>query len=202
MTKLVTIVLTCLLAMSSLTYAQRHGQAEERRQDRREERRQDNRQERRQDRRQEIRQERRQDHRQERRHTIIKRRRTVRGVVVYRPYGRLYYGFGHHHDDHDAWKWLAFTAISLKILDLVSEEAQRQHEQAIIEASTASVGTKIEWEEDNAQGYVVATKQGRDENGLTCREFQQEITVGDKIEQGYGTACLQADGSGKSFNND
>ncbi len=64
-------------------------------------------------------------------------------MVVFRPYGHIYYGFGHHHHDNDAWKWLAFTAISLKILDLISEEAQRQHEQAIIEASTASVGTKI-----------------------------------------------------------
>ncbi len=185
---------------SNLAYAQSHDNRQERRQDRRQERRQDNRQERRQDNRQERRQDRRQEVRQGDRvppRARVARRRTVRGVVVFRPYGHVYYGFGRFHRDDDAWKWLAFTAISLKILDVISEEAQRQHEQAIIEASQAPIGKKIVWEEGTAQGYVVATKQGRNENGLTCREFQQEIQIGGKTEQGYGTACLQADGSWK-----
>ncbi len=190
MIKFVAGILICFFATSSAICAQRYAQAQERRIDRRQERRQDHRQEHRQDRRRQIR-------REHRRPRPIPRRRTVRGVVVVRLYGHVYHDFGHFHHDDDAWKWLAFTAISLKILDLMNEAAQRQHEQAIIEASQAPVGKKITWEEGDAQGYVVATKQGRDEDGLTCREFQQEIQVGGKTEQGYGTACLQADGSWK-----
>lgn len=184
MTKFMTIILAFLFVTSNMGYAQRRDWAQERRQDHRREHRREHRQE--------IRR----DHRSPRR-VHVPRRRTVRGVVVVRPYGHVYHGFGHLHHDHDAWKWLAFTAMSLKILDLINEEAQRQHEQAIIEASQAPVGKKITWEEGDAQGYAVATKQGRDENGLTCREFQQEINIGGKTEKGYGTACLQADGSWK-----
>lgn len=38
---------------------------------------------------------------------------------------------------HDAYKWLAFTAITLKILNNVNEEAQRKHEATQINATTA-----------------------------------------------------------------
>ena len=48
-----------------------------------------------------------------------------------------------------------------------------------------------------ATGYVLATKQGTNSSGLTYREFQQEVTVGGKSENAYGTACLQADGAWK-----
>ena len=31
--------------------------------------------------------------------------------------------------------------------------------------------------------------------GRYCREFIQEIRVGNQVQQGYGTACRQPDGS-------
>lgn len=100
-------------------------------------------------------------------------------------------------DDNDALKWLAFTAITLKILDNIDEQAQREHETAQIKDSTASVGEKIHCKSDSTTGYVVTTKEGRSDTGLTCHEFQQSITVGGQTENAYGTACLQADGAWK-----
>jgi surface antigen len=35
----------------------------------------------------------------------------------------------------------------------------------------------------------------RDDRGFYCREFQQEIWIGGRREEGYGTACRQPDGS-------
>ncbi|RJG50568.1 hypothetical protein [Motilimonas pumila] len=131
---------------------------------------------------------------------VAPRRRTVNNIVVGRPYGHSYYGYGHYHDDNDAWKWLSFTAITLKILDNINESAQREHEEAQIKATTAPVGEQITWNEGDSSGYVVATKEGNDSGGNTCREFQQSITVGGKEEQAYGTACLQSDGSWKIVN--
>ena len=32
----------------------------------------------------------------------------------------------------------------------------------------------------------------------TCREFQQTITVGGQVQEGWGTTCLQPDGSWKA----
>lgn len=37
-------------------------------------------------------------------------------------------------------------------------------------------------------------------NGEYCREYVRTITIGNRIEEGYGTACLQPDGSWKIQN--
>ena len=130
--------------------------------------------------------------------TVVHSRSYVhRGVAVYRPHGHYYHGYGGYYDDNDAWKWLAFTAITLKVLDNLNEEQQRQHEAAQIEATTAPVGQPITWDDGNASGSVTTTKQGQDAAGNQCREFQQEVTIGGQTEQAYGTACLQPDGSWK-----
>jgi hypothetical protein len=128
---------------------------------------------------------------------IAPRHRSFRNVVIIRPHGHAYIGYGLYHNDSDAWKWLAFTAITLKVLDNINEEAQRKHESAQVSATTAQVGEKITWHDNDSSGYVMTTKEGTNASGLSCREFQQEITVGGKTEQAYGTACLQADGAWK-----
>ena len=120
-----------------------------------------------------------------------------RTVVVVRPHGHAYHGYGHYQTNEDAWKFLAFTAITLKILDNINEQAQREHEAAQAAAATAPVGEKIVWNTSDSSGYVVTTKEGTGSSGLQCREFQQSITVGGKTEQAYGIACLQPDGSWK-----
>ncbi len=127
---------------------------------------------------------------------VVPRRRVINNIVVIRPHGHPYAGYGHYHDDHDAMKWLAFTAITLKILDNINEAAQREHEAAQVKATTAPVGEKIIWSDGDANGYVVATKEGKSStSGLVCREFQQSVTIGGKTEEAWGQACLQADGS-------
>jgi len=126
---------------------------------------------------------------------VVPRHRLPRRVVVITPRPRVYMGYGHFHSSNDAWRWLAFTSITLKLLDNVNEQAQREHEAAQVKATTAAVGQKISWDTPDATGFVVATKQGKDANGLTCREFQQQIIVGGKTEDAFGRACLRVDGS-------
>jgi len=128
---------------------------------------------------------------------VAPRHRSFRNIIVVRPHGHVYLGYGAFYNDNDAYKWLAFTAITLKILDNVNEEAQRKHEAAQISATSAPIGEKITWDSAESSGYVVTTKEGKSSEGLTCREFQQEITVGGNTEQAFGTACLQADGAWK-----
>ncbi len=125
------------------------------------------------------------------------RHRIFHNIHISRPYGHSYFGYGHYLNDHNAWRWLTFTAITLKMLDLVDEQAQREHEAAQIAATTADVGERIYWDTDDATGYVVTTREGRTSSGLPCREYQQSITVGGRTEEAYGTACLQADGAWK-----
>ena len=121
--------------------------------------------------------------------------RRHRDVVIVRPYGHLYSGYGHYFHDDDAYKWLAFTAIAVKLLDNLNEHQQRQHEAAQVRATSAPIGETIYWRDGNASGYVTPTREGSSSAGRYCREFQHEVTVGGRTEQGYGTACRQPDGS-------
>lgn len=64
---------------------------------------------------------------------------------------------------------------------------------------SADVGTGITWDNPAnagapASGTTVITRQGADEQGRTCREFQQTVTVGGEEVQAYGTACRDANG--------
>lgn len=128
---------------------------------------------------------------------LTPRHRIYHNIRIIRPFGHTYYGYGYYLSDRNAWRWLSLTAISLKLLDLVNEQAQREYEDAQIRATEADVGERIYWDTDDAYGYVVTTREGRNQSGLPCREFQQSITVGGKSEEAYGTACLQPDGAWK-----
>ena len=124
-----------------------------------------------------------------------KRIRRYNNTYIYRPHGRWYRGYGHYHSDYDAFWWLAFTAITLTLLDNLNEDQQRAHETAQIRATTAPVGETVIWNQGGAAGSVTTTRDGTSTSGRYCREFQHEITVGGKKEQAYGVACQQPDGS-------
>jgi hypothetical protein len=122
------------------------------------------------------------------------RRRYYRGRLIHRPHGHWYPGFGYYRDDSSAWKWLAFTAITLKVLDNVNEAAQRRHEQAQVEATMAGINRPVYWEEGEYRGSVTATRQFlRDDQ--QCREFRQVVEIGGREEEAFGMACLQPDGA-------
>jgi len=123
------------------------------------------------------------------------RRHHYRNIWVYRPYGHWYSGYGHHYHDRDAYPWLAFTAITLGLLGLLTVAQQRAQEQAQIDATTAPVGSTVRWNDANAAGSVSVLRDGRSSDGQYCREFQQNVTVGGRSEQAYGVACRQPDGA-------
>ncbi|GLQ06545.1 RT0821/Lpp0805 family surface protein [Sneathiella chinensis] len=64
-------------------------------------------------------------------------------------------------------------------------------------ATTAPVGETIKWNNPDSgnSGTITPVRDGQDTRGRYCREFRQTIEVGGKLEEGYGTACRQEDGS-------
>lgn len=129
------------------------------------------------------------------------RQRHYRDVVVVRPYGHWYNGYGRYDRDDSAFKWLAFTAITLKVLDIMSESQQRALEDAQIRAAMAPIGAPINWNNGNAYGSVTALRDGTSANGRYCREFQQQVIIGGRQETAYGSACMQPDGSWEMISN-
>lgn len=72
--------------------------------------------------------------------------------------------------------------------------------QASERAQTAPVGETITWNNPQTGNYgsVTPTREGvLPSTGAYCREYQQEIVVGGRRQQGYGQACRQPDGSWK-----
>lgn len=72
-------------------------------------------------------------------------------------------------------------------------------ETAAKRAYSAPVGEKIGWTnpQTGAAGTVTTTRDGYNNAGQYCREYQQTVTTGSKTELGYGTACKQSDGAWK-----
>jgi surface antigen len=69
--------------------------------------------------------------------------------------------------------------------------------QAQQQAYGAPIGQTISWNNPQSgnSGTYTPVRDGYNQNGRYCREFQQTIVVGGKVEEGYGIACRQPDGS-------
>ncbi len=64
-------------------------------------------------------------------------------------------------------------------------------------ATTAPMGETITWSNPDSgnSGSITPVREGQDTGGRYCREFRQTIEVNGRLEEGYGTACRQEDGS-------
>jgi surface antigen len=75
---------------------------------------------------------------------------------------------------------------------LANEAAQRALE-------TAPSGQPTAWHNPDSgkSGSVTPTRTYQNAEGTYCREYQQDIVIGGKKQQSYGTACRQPDGTWK-----
>ncbi|MCW2236571.1 RT0821/Lpp0805 family surface protein [Azospirillum canadense] len=76
-------------------------------------------------------------------------------------------------------------------------------ETAAKRAYSAPIGEKIGWTNPQTghSGTLTTTRDGYNNAGQYCREYQQTVTTGSKTELGYGTACKQSDGAWKIIAN-
>lgn len=63
----------------------------------------------------------------------------------------------------------------------------------------APAGTTYEWHNPDSgnSGTTTPTQTYQTNNGAYCREFTQTVNVGGEVQDAYGTACRQPDGSWK-----
>lgn len=90
---------------------------------------------------------------------------------------------------------LLYAILALQIVDLLNDSQRDNYGWAQNRAVSAPLGDTIRWNDGGAFGSVTAIRDGSDHGGRYCREFQHDITVGNRTEQGYGVACRQPDGS-------
>jgi hypothetical protein len=63
---------------------------------------------------------------------------------------------------------------------------------------TGKSGTALPWKNpDGSSGSVTPFPAFQTADGQVCREFQETVTIAGRLQQAYGTACRQPDGSWK-----
>jgi surface antigen len=82
-------------------------------------------------------------------------------------------------------------------LDQRDKQLAAQNAQNTFE--NARTGQTSTWQNPDSgnSGTITPTHTFQNATGQYCREYQQTIKVGGETQQGYGTACRQADGSWK-----
>ncbi len=75
-------------------------------------------------------------------------------------------------------------------------------QQAASRAHAAPIGQQIAWNNPDTghHGSYTPVRDGRDQAGRYCREYQQTITVGGRKETAYGTACQMPNGDWEIVN--
>jgi len=97
--------------------------------------------------------------------------------------------------DGDAARWFAVTAITLKVLDILSDHERHAYAEARDRALSAPVGETIHWNEGRGEGWIRVLRDGRSSAGRYCREFREAVRIGRERERALGTACRDAEGS-------
>lgn len=90
--------------------------------------------------------------------------------------------------------------IGSAIGDQLDHQDRQQAQRAAYRAlENSRSGDAIAWKNPDSGHYgsVTPTRTYQRNAGEYCREYQQSITIGGQVHQGYGTACRQPDGTWK-----
>ncbi len=82
-------------------------------------------------------------------------------------------------------------------LDQRDKELAARNAQLALESGRTGQPSAWSNPDNGNSGTITPTRTYQAPSGSYCREYQQEITVGGKKQQSYGTACRQPDGSWK-----
>ena len=84
-----------------------------------------------------------------------------------------------------------------KSLDRADELALAHAQHEALENGVSGSTTTWQNPDSGHSGEIVPEPAYQQADGTYCREFQQTIVVGTKMESAYGTACRQPDGTWK-----
>ncbi|MEQ9641618.1 MAG: hypothetical protein RIM84_16455 [Alphaproteobacteria bacterium] len=110
---------------------------------------------------------------------------------AHRPAHRHYRG---HRGHDDAFVLFGLGLATVGLFAILNQSQRQAHHRTQVYATTAPIGRTITWDDGGAGGSVVVTRDGRDQSGRYCREYQHTVTVAGRQQQAWGTACQQPDG--------
>ena len=116
--------------------------------------------------------------------------------------GALAYGLGQDSSNKEVWTVLGIglgAMIGQSIGQQLDERDRylmaQTFEHTMEKAPTNASG---QWQNpDTGHGGTITPTNTIVTNGTPCREFTQTVSIGGQMQEAYGTACRQADGSWK-----
>ncbi len=84
-----------------------------------------------------------------------------------------------------------------RTLDRADQMAMKQNAQYALENAPTNTSTAWRNPDSGNSGAVTPVETYRRKGGEYCREYHQTVRIGGEIQQAYGTACRQPDGSWK-----
>jgi surface antigen len=84
-----------------------------------------------------------------------------------------------------------------KSMDAQDKMLAERTSQSALESQPSGVTSTWQNPDTGHKGYVTPTRTFKNNLGTYCREFTQEVIIGNEREKAYGTACRQPDGSWK-----
>ena len=116
--------------------------------------------------------------------------------------GALAYGLGQDSSNKEIWTVLGIglgAMIGQNIGQQLDERDRylmaQTFEHTMEKAPTNASG---QWQNpDTGHGGTITPTNTIVTNGTPCREFTQTVSIGGQMQEAYGTACRQADGSWK-----
>ena len=117
--------------------------------------------------------------------------------------GGLAYGLGQNSSNKEIW-----TVLGIGLGAMLGNQIGQQLDERDRLMMGQSFQTALERAPDNQSsswrnpntgnsGYTMPTRTVVASNGTPCREFTQNVMIGGRSQQAYGTACRMADGSWK-----
>ena len=116
--------------------------------------------------------------------------------------GALAYGLGQDSSNKELW-----TVLGIGLGAMVGSSIGQQLDERdrMLMGQTfnhtmekAPINATGQWQNpDTGHGGTITPTNTTVTNGTPCREFVQTVSIGGHIEEAYGTACRQADGSWK-----
>ena len=116
--------------------------------------------------------------------------------------GALAYGLGQNSSNKELW-----TVLGIGLGAMVGSNIGQQLDERdrILMGQTfnhtmekAPINATGQWQNpDTGHGGTITPTNTTVTNGTPCREFTQTVSIGGQMQEAYGTACRQADGSWK-----
>ena len=88
-----------------------------------------------------------------------------------------------------------------KSLDRADQLAMQDTAQRTLEEQPTGATSQWHNPDSGNSGTITPTRTFQKTDGQYCREYQQTITVGGELEEAYGTACRQPDGTWQIVSN-